>query len=283
MQIQKLLVSLVVSSIVLGCSQPIDPSTSDDLEKLANFSSSLVGLPAETQILANSKTSQNLRVCAYLAGNHYKINSDTRSGKATKLAREQSKAGLALQNYVDALVDASRGESVDQLKAAQAGFQAATTDFFSAAKFDDSVGQIANSAVNLALRAGESSRQSRIRRIMREAIDPLFLLEELLKQDQVQTLEETQEAVAQWERSARCVLKYSRQKSNATSIFVEFNKDADLLYSNVERVRIAPGAIKKLRIAHILAVTNPDSFNDAIGEAVQVLEEVKKIDKARKE
>jgi len=265
---------LALLLFVSACAQPLSQETTDELDALATSAASVVGLPAELQTAALTEARRNQALCRYLSGGGYQLGVDIAPVAISNLAAEQSKAGKALKSYVTALIDATRGASLADLEKAQADFSGAAGSFFEAAGFSSGSGELFDAALSLASRVGESQRQKRIRTIMREAIDPLFILEALLRRDAARTISETESAVSKWSSSARCVLTNSSRSSNAIEIFDTYNERSTVFQRQLKSVRGAPDAVEKLRVSHILAVTNPESFESAIQEAVEVLQDL---------
>ena len=84
---------------------------------------------------------------------------------------------------VRALVEAARGKSLAELEKARPGVGTSLGAFAAAAGMESNVAGVATKVNELADRVGENRRQQRIREIMADAIDPLFLLQSLLAKD----------------------------------------------------------------------------------------------------
>lgn len=262
-----------------ACAKPLEEKTSDEFSRLATSAASLVGKPAETQIIALSEANKNERLCSYLSGNSFTLGVPSSPIRATPLAQQQAVAGAALDRYVKSLISASRGDSITKLTAAENQLKAAVTGFAQEAGNEQS-GSIFNSSLTLASRIGEPRRQTMVRSAMRDAIDPLFILEALLKRDAQEVTQETRKAVAAWDKAALCVLQHRRNSSDSSSLFNTFDERRAVLTEQLALIERAPEAVEKLRVAHILAVTEPGSFEAAIAEVVSVLQELEALQSA---
>lgn len=264
----------VVLIVLLGaCARPLSDEAADDLSALAGSAASMVGAPAEIQAELGREAAENRALCRYLSTGAVDLGAPPARPAVSALAREQAAAGRALDAYVAALVEASRGESLQGLRDAQARFGGAVSTFASAAG-SGTAGGLAAAGLEVAQQRGEARRQREIREIMRQAIDPLFLLEALLKRDVGAVAAQTDRAVAAWEREARCLLRASRSRAEAPEVFEDLTRRRQEIGRQVAAVRTAPEAVETLRVAHILAVTEPDGFRQSIATVVEVLSEM---------
>jgi len=266
---------ILVSLIALGaCTQPLSDQVSKEFDGLASAAASVAGTPDRLQRELYRETNENRNLCNYLRGADYSLGVEANRAPVTTLAAQQAAAGRALTSYVKALVDASRGQSLAELEEARAGFGTALSDFATAAGADARIGDASVQAFALLGRVGESSRQMRIREIMREAIDPLFLLEDLLTRDVAQVSEETEEFARRWNSSARCVLTASRRLPDADQRLAELSARQTQIDADLKLIRSGPAAVRNLRIAHVLTVTADKPLEEAFAEFVAILQEV---------
>ena len=266
----------ILALLVVGlaaCAKPLPEDTTDEFTKLATSAASITGVPAELQSVALTGAAENQRLCQYLSGKTIKLGAPAKPPKPSELALKQAAAGKALKSYVQALTDATSGKSLQKLTEAQAGLTTAVTEFSTIAFGETQVGPVSEAAFALVSRVGEARRQERIREVMRDAIDPLFILEALLKRDVGEVTKQSEQAVAKWDTQAKCVLSNSRKLDGSIERFKEFDQRSQTLANQMKSIKRGPDAVKALRKAHILAVTEPTNFEEAIKDAVAVLKD----------
>ncbi|WP_299301364.1 hypothetical protein [uncultured Litoreibacter sp.] len=267
--------ALAVFMVLLGaCTDPLSQETGEEFQSLANAAASFVGAPGELQRKALRGAREHQNVCNYLNGRPYALGEDRTKINVSKLAAEQEAAGKALKSYVEALVDASRGGSISKLDEAKEKFQSGAGDLLKVANVSSLKAGVISAGVALAVRAGESRRQQKIRDVMWSNVDTLARLEILLSDDLSRVTRETEAAVAAWDRATRCVLRANRSRSDAIPRLQDYDQQRLEMSKLLGAVRNAPAAVKKLRFAHLIAAKSPESFEDTIKDVVEVLQEL---------
>ena len=269
-----LFVACAFLSFLGACTQPLSDQTAQEFDALASAAASVAGTPDRLQRELFIETRENRNLCNYLRGLDFQLGLSNASSPVTTLATEQASAGKALTGYIEALVEASRGKSIADLESARTGFTTALGEFATAAGIETRFSDVAGQAFALVERVGESSRQKRIRGIMRDAIDPLFLLEDLLKRDVAQIGVETEQFARRWDNSARCVLTASRRLPDAEERLTSLSTRRTEIDADLQLIRSGPEAVRRLRIAHVLAVTTDEPIEEAFAVFVEILQEV---------
>ena len=263
---------LAICALVAGCTPPLSQDTADEFSSLATAAASFVGAPAELQKAALTDAGKNRRMCSYLSGGSYDLGANASITRVSRLALQQAGAGRQLKTYVESLVEASRGGSVEKLEEAKSGFAGGLSELLTAAGVSEAAA--AGPLVELVVKAGEGRRQARIREIMKDAIEPLFILRDLLNQDVTQVASETEAAVRKWDASAKCVLRHSRRGADPIGTFEAYDTRRSEYEKLLAAVSNAPKAVENLYIAHLLAVQNPDDFQSSIDDIVFVLQQI---------
>ena len=272
----------LIAACLSACTPPLSEETANEFSTLSASAASVVGAPAAIQTSVGREAAEYRDLCRYLAAGQFDLGNRSKPVPASALAKEQAKAGTALKSYVEALVEASRGGSIQALEAAQAGFVEEFQSFSGALGGERTAG-IAGPAFALIESAGESRRQRRILGIMESALDPLFTLENLLERDASQVTRETERVVASWDREANCVVRASRGKSNARETFEELTERREEIARELAVIKNAPSAVKGLRVAHLTALRTPESFEASIQTFVATLEQLDALNSAIQE
>lgn len=275
-------VLLAANIWLTACAQPLTEETAENFGLLASTAASFVGAPAELQWAALSGARENDRLCRYLTGQAYELGASNEKVQISALAAEQEGAGKALKSYVEALVEASRGGSLEALEKAKAGFNEGATSVLTEAKVSGTDVAAVLAGTSLILRAGESRRQARIREIMWDTVDTLAALEIVLRDDLSRVTRETRQAVTSWDRSVTCIMKKSRNKDSAIEIFGTYDGQRREMNKLLAAVENAPAAVQKLRFSHMVAAKEPAAFEEAIQTAAEALAELDAIRDALK-
>lgn len=254
-----------------ACTQPLPDEDAEQFGVAATRATSVVGLPNQAQSRMWRETQENQRLCTHLRGGAIDLDQVDGKPPVTDLARQQAEAGAALSAYAKALADAMNGGSVAELAAAQEQFDTAFGAFATATGTAANDQAAIGSAFELVRRIGEGDRQRRIRQIMRDAIDPLFLLQDLLEQDVSQVVGETERFLADWDRAAECVLRASRQRSEGPAMLAELTATRAELAGQMRLIRQAPEPVDALKRLHVEVVTDTKSLAEALPELVGLL------------
>lgn len=267
------LVSMVLS--VMGCAQPISDDAAQSLTELTEQASSALTAPMALQQASHSEAFFNTRLCAYLSGHSdYQLGRSSGEADISQAARDQAAVGRALQRYLSALLEASRGAGIAELRAAQEGFVTAADGFLAQVGARPETSEVVEGAITLANQIGEARRQAEIRQIMGDMIQPLADLERRMAADIAVVVRETETSLANWDRAVRCVLAANRPHGASIETFEAYDTRRSALARQLAAVVQGPEIIRELNRAHVRVVEENVPFPEAFDAFVTALERI---------
>lgn len=266
---------LSLTCLVGACTQPIPDDSADALTSLTERASSALTAPLTVLTESHSEAAYNRRLCAYLSG-HSNFELVSRPGPAnvSQIVRHQATVGMALQSYLTALLEASRGGGIDALQTAQAEFATATGSFAEQVGGPSASGNIVGATVILANQIGESRRQDRVRQIMDVMIGPLADLERGMAQDVAHVVGETEASLTLWDRAARCVLREELRGGARTETFEAFDERRQTMSRQLAAIENGPDIVRELNRMHIRVVEEEEPLADSFDTIVTTLERI---------
>jgi len=271
--IKKIMPFVSVSILLVGCAQPISEETAQRLGNVTGFAASALGAPADVQRTAFSEASEYQRLCRYLSGGAIQLGQAQTRVEVSSLAVAQEQTGRLLLAYLEALEDASRGESIAELTQARQGFVASVGELETAVLGSTEISPVVEAVGNLIARAGESQRQARIRGIMDETTDTLEILSALVERDVAEVIQDSEAAIVVWDRSALCLLDAMRSRPGAIELYERLDAQRRAFAAQIVTIQRGPATANSLVDAHLLAGEQTATFEQVLELIISVAEE----------
>ncbi|MFS4437167.1 hypothetical protein ACMA5I_03025 [Paracoccaceae bacterium GXU_MW_L88] len=265
--------SILAFAFLIGCTQPISEDSSQQLDNVTRFAASALGAPANVQRTALSQASEYQRLCRYLSGAETQLGPVESRVEISSLALAQEQTGELLLAYLEALEDASRGESITELTQARQGFVVSVGEFEAAARGSAEISPVVDALGNLIFRAGESQRQARIRGIMYETTDTLEILSALVERDVAEAIQDSEAAMVVWDRSAGCILSAMRTRPGAIDLYERLDAQRREFATQIVIIKRGPATLNSLVDAHLLAGEETATFEQVLQQVTSVAEE----------
>lgn len=265
--------ALLAYAFLVGCTQPISEETSQQLGNVTRFAASALGAPADVQRTALSQAYEYQRLCRYLSGGSIQLGQAKSRVEVSSLAVAQEQTGQLLLTYLEALEDASRGESMAELMQARQGFVASVGEFETAARGSSEISPVVEALGNLIARAGESQRQARIRGVMDETTDTLEILSALVERDVAEAIQDSEASIVVWDRSARCILSAIRTRPGAIELYERLDAQRREFAAQIVTIQRGPATVNSLVDAHLLAGEETATFEQVLQQVISVAEE----------
>ncbi|ABD56448.1 hypothetical protein Jann_3531 [Jannaschia sp. CCS1] len=258
-----------------ACFQPISDDAAGSLAALTEQASSALTAPIALQQASHGEAFNNARLCVYLAGrSDFGLGQSPGNAEISQLARDQAMVGQALQAYLAALLEASRGGGIAELRAAQEEFATAAGAFAGQLGAPPETAGLLRPVLALANQIGEARRQSRIRQIMDSMIGPLADLERRMEADVAVAIRETEASLEHWDRAAYCVLATQRSHSASVETFNAYDTRRRAMTRQLAAVAQGPEIIRELTRVHVRVVEEDLPFEDTFDAFVTALENV---------
>ncbi|WP_143515519.1 hypothetical protein [Pseudooctadecabacter jejudonensis] len=258
-----------------ACTQPL---TEDQASRLTNTSQQIgasLSLSATLQQQAhdNAYTTQNL--CRYLAGqSDYGLGQLAPELDIGQTAKDRLALARKLTAYLEALIEASRGESLNDLETARDDFVAAASRLTPTTA---PIEPVLGGSLRLFGRIAEAQRQREIRSIMDGVADAISTLPVILRGDQAAVLADVEAQIARYEHAARCVLRVQRTDDAAAEAFAQYDTSIRSLRAQTALIAAAPALVARLRTAHIEIADETVSFATGLGQLADVLDDINTI------
>lgn len=266
---------VVLCLFLVGCEVPLPDETSKELGELSQFAASALGAPAQVQRTAQAQAQENQKLCRYLSGGSFPLGQAPNRIEVSMLASAQEETGQLLLAYLEALNEASRGETIAELTDAREGLITSISAFETQATGETRISPVVEAVGTLISRAGESRRQIRIRSIMDETSDAMDVLSFLVERDVAEAIGETEEAIDVWDRSARCLLRVTRSRPNAIEVLQMLDAQRREFNGQLVVIQRGPQTMIRLAEAHLLASDAEIEFEQALSVVTSIINETR--------
>lgn len=270
---KSILIPIIVATGVAGCGA----IGSQDAIEFGTTTSNAVPVlnTASTQtaevLLALARTKQ---ACQFLKGNdHYRLAASPTSisPRIHETIEKQRQFVAALNVYAQALVKVTDPNGLTQLRSAAGDLSKTVTGIFTVAAAASPgtalVGPIVTLVVNGIVNVSEINRRAQIRDIAAETHDAIEVGTLAFRASVVEIRDYHTQLVNQYEREARCVLRNSRENTNADAFLLFERFDATLRqYRQVrDTLETAVDTMVKIETAHKGLLDGDRDFQTQLG------------------